>query len=529
MPNLEEPHSQPELLEEALNTSRKLWRVVEQSAELVVMTDAQGIIEYVNPAFEALTGYSREEAIGKTHRILKSGEQCAELYRELWDTILSGGIFRGVLVNRKKNGEVFYVEKTITPLRDTHGQITNFVSTDRDISVLRQLEEQLQQAQKTDTIGRFTGGIAHDFNNLLMVISAYAELALDELPSHGRPRANLKEIVTASQRAADLTRQLLAFGRKHTQSLQVLDINQVVKETGKMLQRLMGEDIQWTFLPGDELAGVRADRGQIEQVLMNLAANARDAMPEGGKLIIETTNVWLDESYRQQYTTVMPGQYVMLSARDSGEGISAQDMPHIFEAFYTTKPQGKGAGLGLATVHGIVEQNGGFVSASSEPKLGATFKIYLPAFHSRTSSTQRSQAVEKCTGGTETILLVEDEAAVRHATRDYLIKLGYTVLEAINGEEALRITGEFSEGIDLLIADVVMPEMGGAALAEHLKTDRPNMRVLFVSGYAERTVLQHGAINVENNFLAKPFSLHALAKKLRLMLDYRASAVAAGR
>src|SRR5438128_5439252 len=203
MPNLEELHSQPELLEEAQNTSRKLWRVVEQSAELVVMTDAQGIIEYVNPAFEALTGYSREEAIGKTHRILKSGEQCAELYRELWDTILSGGIFRGVLANRKKNGEVFYVEKTITPLRDTHGQITNFVSTDRDISVLRQLEEQLQQAQKTDTIGRFTGGIAHDFNNLLMVISAYAELALDELPSHGRPRANLKEIVTASQRAAD--------------------------------------------------------------------------------------------------------------------------------------------------------------------------------------------------------------------------------------------------------------------------------------------------------------------------------------
>ena len=280
----------------AEDTVRKLWQTIEQSADMVLITDRAGVIEYVNPAFEVLTGYSREEAIGETPRLLKSGQQTPELYQELWATIVSGNVFRGILANRKKSGEIFYAEKSITPVRDSEGKITHFISNDRDITERRRLEAQLQQAQKMDAIGKLAGGVAHDFNNLLMVISSYAELMQNSLAPEHPLRRNVQEIITASRRAADLTRQLLAFGRKQMQSLQFLSLNGIILEINKMLPHLLREDIQIVFVPGEHLGRVKADRVQIEQVVMNLAANARDAMPDGGKLTIETASVRVDEA-----------------------------------------------------------------------------------------------------------------------------------------------------------------------------------------------------------------------------------------
>ncbi|HVO82429.1 MAG TPA: PAS domain S-box protein [Terriglobales bacterium] len=516
------------LLQEAEDSLRKLLRAVEQSADLVVITDRQGSIEYVNPAFELLTGYSREEVIGRNPRILKSGEQPPELYRELWETVLSGNVFRGVLANRKKNGEIFYLEKTIAPVRDAEGRITHFISNDRDITERRRLEAQLLQAQKMDAIGKLAGGVAHDFNNLLMVISAYAELMLDAVAPEDPLRHNLQEILTAARRAADLTRQLLAFSRKQLQSLRLLDLNSVIQDISKMLPRLIGEDIELVVVPGPDLGSVRADPVQIEQVMMNLAANARDAMPGGGKLTIETARVHLDETYVQSHSIVPPGDYVLLSVADTGQGIAPGHLPHIFEPFYTTKEDGKGTGLGLATVYGIVKQSGGYIWVYSELGLGTTFKIYLPSHHRKAFPTLVSKPLEGAPRGNETILLVEDEAAVRESTREFLTLSGYTVLEAGNGEGALHVAREYPGPIHLMVTDVVMPHLGGAQLAEQLAAERPQMKVLFVSGYAESTILRHGVMDVSTCFLQKPFGLKTLARKVREVLGDRKSAAASG-
>jgi PAS domain S-box-containing protein len=507
---------------------RQLWRAVEQSADLVIITDRSGVMEYVNPAFEVLTGYPRAEVIGKTLRILKSEEQEPAIYKEMWQTILSGKVFRGIVVNRKKNGETFIVEKSITPLRDGLGKITHFISTDRDITERRRLELQLQQARKMDAIGRLAGGVAHDFNNLLMVISAYAELMLDSLAVEHPLRHNVEQIMTASGRATALTRQLLAFGRKQMQALQFLDLNSIIHDISKMLPRLIGEDIELVIVAHKELGRVKADAVQIEQVVMNLAANARDAMPHGGKLILETASLHLEESYVQRHSVVPPGDYVLLTVTDSGEGIAPQHLPHIFEPFYTTKEEGKGTGLGLATVYGIVKQSGGFIWVYSEPGLGTTFKIYLPRVQPENSEAPISRPVEKpYATGCETLLLVEDEATVRQATLEFLGLQGYIVLEAKNGVDALIVSGNYRERIDLMITDVIMPHMGGAKLAEQMALDRPFMKVLFVSGYAETTALRQGAIDVTKRFLQKPFSLKTLAGKIREILGAEPHAIAA--
>jgi len=505
----------------------KLRHTVEQSPEPVMITDRSCVLEYVNPAFEALTGYSKEEVIGQTIGLLKSEQQSGELCEEMWDTVLSGKPFHGVVMNRKKNGETFVLEKSITPVRDATGQITHYISTGRDITNQRRLESQLQQAQKMDAIGRLAGGVAHDFNNLLMVISAYAELTLDSLTNDDPAREKIGEIIGASRRAADLTRQLLAFGRKQMQSLQLLDLNTVLGEIGKMLPRLIGEDIQIAFLPGHNLDKVKADPVQVEQIVMNLAANARDAMPGGGRLTIETVNVHLHKTDQQRHSIVPQGDYVLLSVTDSGMGIPQEHLAHIFEPFYTTKDEGKGTGLGLATVYGIVKQNGGFIWVYSEPGLGTSFKIYLPKAQPNTEQASAPDDVQHSPGGCETLLLVEDEAAVRESSREFLTRRGYTVLEASNGEEAIRVSREYCGPIDLMISDVVMPQMSGPNLAERLAAERPRMKVLFVSGYAESTILRRGKIEATACLLQKPFRLNALARKIREVIsrtDARANA-----
>ena len=496
---------------------RKLSRAVEQSADMVMVTDRQGILEYVNPAFEALTGYGREEVCGKTPRILKSGEQPPEVFQEMWKTISAGNVYRGILVNRKKNGELYHVEESICPVRDATGEITHFIANGRDLTERMRLEAQLLQSQKMDAIGNLAGGVAHDFNNLLTIITSYAELALDAVPRESPLESKIQEIILAARRAAELTRQLLAFGRKQPQALRVADLNQVIARIANTLPRLIGEDIGFTFTRGEGLGSVRVDPLQIEQILMNLAANARDAMPQGGQLRIETSNQRLEDDYVQCKKAVIPtGRYALITVSDDGTGIPPEHMPHIFEPFYTTKPLGKGTGLGLATVYGIVKQNKGYIWAYSEPKMGTVFKIYLPCVAGRDQVGELdSHKSESLSRGSETVLLVEDEQAVRRATAEFLNLQGYTVLEAKDGLDALDVARHHYSHIDLVVSDVVMPNMSGGQLGQELAKLRPQTKLLFVSGYAGKTVLDHNVVDLDINFLQKPYTLKQLSLKIR--------------
>jgi len=514
-------HSLEHEQQQAEESLRKLSRAVEQSADTVVITDRNGTIEYVNPAFEKLTGYSREEACGRTPRLLKSGEQAPEMYQEMWRTILSGNVFRGILVNRKKSGDLYYVEESVSPVRDGAGQITHFISNGRDLTERLRLEAQLLQAQKMDAVGRLAGGVAHDFNNLLTIITSYSELALDTVQKSSPLEAKLQEILLAARRAAELTRQLLAFSRKQPQALRVVELNSVVAGIAKTLPRLIGEDIEFSFTAGGSVGCVRADPMQVEQMLMNLAANARDAMPQGGHLRIETSSLHLDDVYIQDKPAkIPPGDYALITVSDDGKGIPRGDLPHIFEPFFTTKPSGKGTGLGLATVYGIVKQNKGFVWVYSEPDSGTVFKIYLPSVAGRSPVANRGQRESKPASlGTETILLVEDEAAVRQSTAEFLRLRGYTILEAKDGLEALTLARKHEARIHLVVTDVVMPNMSGGELAKEIETLRPEIRLVFVSGYAGKTVLDHKVVDLETNFLQKPYTLNQLSAKVRAALD----------
>jgi PAS domain S-box-containing protein len=517
---------QREMAEESL---RKLSCAVEQSADMIFITNNEGIIEYVNPAFERLTGYSQAEVLGQTPKFLNSGQQAPALYRELWETIRSGDVYRSILVNRKKNGDLCYVDESISPIRDAQGQITHFVSNGRDLTDRLQLEAQLLQAQKMDAVGRLAGGIAHDFNNLLTIITSYSELALDSVIPGSATQSRIQEILAAAHRAADLTRQLLAFSRKQPQALRVAELNPVISAIVKTLHRLIGEDIELIFVPGEGLGRIRLDPVQIEQILMNLAANSRDAMPQGGRFTIQTSDVYLDEQYADRKRAIIPrGRYVVLTVSDTGAGIPEDQLSHIFEPFYSTKSPGKGTGLGLATVYGIVKQNHGFVWAFSEPGMGTIFKIYLPCVQDRLSTLEiPDSSPGDATRGTETVLLVEDEEALRRAAAEFLSLRGYNVLEAKDGRDALSVAKNHGSTIHLAVSDVVMPYMSGGQLAKELETIRPETRVLFVSGYAGQTVLDHKVAHVESNFLQKPFTLKQLAGKVRTVLDHSSSTVSA--
>jgi PAS domain S-box-containing protein len=500
-------------------TQQRLSTAVEQSAESVIITDTEGMIVYVNPAFERITGYSRAEITGQSLRRLRSEKQSLAFYRGLWDTVRAGRIWQGRIVAKKKDGKLYTAETTITPVRDQAGEIVTFVGTMRDVTREVQLEEQFRQAQKMEALGRLAGGIAHDFNNLLTVINLSTRLMQRQLRPEDPLWEHVQRIDETGERAATLTRQLLSFSRRDVIEPRVLNLNDLIGELSRMLQRLIGEDVELVTRADPDLWPVHVDRSQIDQVIVNLSVNARDAMPDGGTLVIETSNVVLDEAYAAAHVGATPGQYVMLVVSDTGVGMSEEVKAHIYEPFFTTKERGRGTGLGLPIVYGIVKQNKGHVQVYSEEGMGTTFRIYLPRCRTRASS-EETPAPARVKGGTETILVVEDKADVRRLTVQSLESHGYHVLSAEDGEDALRLCDAYKGPIHLLLTDLVMPHIGGRDLAERLNGRRPETRVLYMSGYMD-SQLRMNAPGQSVDFLSKPFTVEALALQVRAVLEGR--------
>lgn len=614
------------------------------AANGIVITRHDGTIEWVNPAFTKMTGFTMKEAIGNNPRLLKSERHDKDFYHDLWSTISVGKVWEGEVTNRRKDGSFYTEEMTITPVVSNHGTITHYIAIKHDISARKQAEEalqraeeqyrsifdeaiigifrstpdgrflmmnpamakmlrcdspeqaldkipeisalygdpaqrrelltrleqngalknvehefrrdgtelwfsmnlrciynddgtpayyegtaedvterkllerQLRQAQKMEAVGRLAGGIAHDFNNALGVIVGYTALLKESLSLDTTALRYAEQIGIAGNRAASLTRQLLAFSRKQVVQPTIVNLNAVVTETEKMLRRLIGEDIDLVLLLDPHLGRVRADLAQIDQILMNLAVNARDAMPQGGRLVIQTSNAELDGTNLSRHEYAKPGRYVMLSVSDTGCGMNRQTQAHIFDPFFTTKDTGKGTGLGLSTVYGIVKQSEGYVWVYSEPGQGATFKIYLPQVNAAAEPIPAAET-EDIPKGSETILLVEDDDSMRDLTRHCLEMGGYAVLGVQDGEAAIRIASERKVPIHLLLTDVVMPGINGRQLAESLSVLRPNLRVLYMSGYTADLVAQRGVLEPQVALLEKPFTREALFRKVRTVLD----------
>lgn len=494
-------------------------QALEAASNGIVITDAKGTIVWVNSAFSKMTGYSAEVAIGKNPSILKSGEQGPHVYRELWETILSGKSWTGELINRRKDGTLYFEKMVVTPVTDSTGTITHFVAIKEDISGDKKIEAQFRQAQKMEAVGRLAGGVAHDFNNILTVILGRSSLLLSD-SENGRPLSvlSVKEIESAAKRAANLTRQLLAFSRKQVFQTKVTDINEIVRGTDKLIRRLLGEDIEMITLLAEHLRPIKVDTGQIEQVLMNLAVNARDAMPGGGKLIIETSEAVIDEKTAAKYPGFVAGEYVKIKVQDSGTGISPEVKAHLFEPFFTTKEKGKGTGLGLATIFGIIKQSSGYIYLDSEAGCGAIFSVYLPITVEH-SQFEHEAAAEVLPMGTETILLAEDEDLVRGLTSQMLSRQGFRVLEACNGLEALRCAENHKgEPIKLLLSDMVMPYMGGGELAEKFSKLYPEVKFLFTSGYSDQAPIKKW-LDKGHRFIQKPFMQAELLQTVRETLD----------
>jgi signal transduction histidine kinase/CheY-like chemotaxis protein len=437
----------------------------------------------------------------------------------MWQTISTGKTWKGRITNQRKDGKLFTEDVTISPVCDASGQIVNYVAVNRDITERLQLEAQLFQAQKMESVGRLAGGIAHDYNNMLGVILGYGELALEKVKPGEPLHEDLEKMLAAANRSKDITRQLLAFARKETIAPEVLDLNATVESMLKMIRRLIGEDIDLAWLPGSGLWSVSMDPSQVDQIIANLCVNARDAITNVGRITIETDNVAFDMDYCTDHVGFVPGDFVMLAISDNGSGIAPQDLDKVFEPFFTTKGQGKGTGLGLATVYGIVKQNDGFINVYSEPGNGTTIRIYLPRHTGRMDEVDRKSGSEIPSGCGETVLFVEDDGAILELGRRILVSLGYLVLAATTPGEAIALAKAHSDGIHLLITDVVMPEMNGRQLSKQLQSLHRDLKILFISGYTADVIAHRGVLETGVHFLSKPFSKKDLAVKVRQVLD----------
>ena len=497
---------------------KRLMAAIEQAGEAIIMTDAQGNIQFVNPAFERTTGYSQKEAVGQNPRFLKSGKQDKLFYRNLWDTISNGKTWTGQIVNKRKDGTLYTDETTISPVRDVSDQIVNYVSVKRDITEHLQLTAQYLQAQKMEAVGLLAGGVAHDYNNMLTVILGYTEMALNKVDSTQPLHADLEEIFKAATRSADITRQLLAFARKQIITPVVLDLNHSVESMLKMLQRLIGEDIELVWPPEMGLCPVKMDPTQVDQILVNLCVNARDAIAGIGKVTVETENAVIDEAYCIQHAGSAAGEYALLTVSDDGCGMDQETIGQIFDPFFTSKGVGNGTGLGLSTVYGIVKQNKGMINVTSELGKGTTIKIYLPRNAGQAFDIQRKMTEEMPMSHGETVLVVEDEPALLRMDKMMLEKLGYRVLPAGTPGEAISLADEYANEIHLLFTGVVMPGLNGRDLAKQLQSHYPGMKTLFMSGYAVDVIAHRGVLDEGVNFMQKPFSMKNLADKVREVL-----------
>lgn len=506
-------------LKSAEKDREQLKSAMEATRESVVVTNSEGTIQYVNPAFERVTGYSREEAIGQNPRILKSGKHADVFYLKMWKTLVEGNTWSGRVINRHKNGSLFTEEVSISPVLNPQGKTVSYVGVKHDISSEILLEAQLRQAQKMESIGLLAGGVAHDFNNMLAVIVGNADLALLELDHNHPVYAMLKGIRSAADRSADLTNQLLAFARKQTIMPVVLDLNDAVEGILKMMRRLIGEDIDLAWLPGYGVPLVKMDPSQIDQVLANLCVNARDAIGGVGKVTVETSFMVFDKEYCADHPGFIPGNFVMLAVSDTGEGMTNEILDRIFEPFFSTKDQGEGTGLGLATVYGIVKQNGGFINAYSELGVGSTFKIYLPQEVNTSVEAAKTVSNEPVAGGNETILVVEDEPAILELTLKILKGKGYTVVGVADPIGALKLVQDKPGKIDLLVTDVILPNMSGGDLVKELVGLLPGMKHMYMSGYTANMIADHGVLDEGVAFLQKPFSKRELEVMVREVLD----------
>jgi PAS domain S-box-containing protein len=515
-------------VEEDVRESERRYRLLADNVtDIIWTTDLDLRFTYFSPSI-VQTGYTVEEAMTLSvqefltpaslelarRTLAKDLAEEAPDPTELFDSrTLDLGVHR-------KGGGTLSAESRVSFLRDAEGRPVGILGVTRDISERKRLEEQLHKAQELEAIGRLSGGVAHDFNNILTAVTGYSDLLLMDLGPHDPRLGDLEGIKQAAERAAKLTQQLLAFGRKQVLQLKVLDLNSVVANLEDMLQRLLGEDIDLATVLDPSLGRVKADPGRIEQVIMNLAVNARDAMPQGGKLTIKTMNVVLDDEYARRFVDVEPGRHVILEVNDAGIGMDEEVQSHLFEPFFTTKEEGKGTGLGLSTVYGIVKQSNGHISVYSEPERGTTFKIYLPRTDEDAEAIPRELSSTERERGSETILLVEDDDAVRNLVRRILTGSDYTVLEARNGEEAIQVCRQHEGPLHLLLTDVVLPGgMSGRQIAERLELLRPEARVLYMSGYTDDAIGRHGVLDPGIAFLEKPFAPTTLVHKVRRVLD----------
>jgi two-component system cell cycle sensor histidine kinase/response regulator CckA len=498
----------------------RLATAVEQAAESIVISDASGTVLYVNPAFEKTSGYTRDDVIGRNLRILKSGEHDPPFYQQMWSTIAAGGVWSGHVTNRRRDGSRYREEMTISPIRDDRGQIVNYVAVKRDVTRELALEEQLRQAQKMEVIGQFAGGIAHDFNNILTIIQGNVALLLDSGRVFETELALVRDISDAAERAARLTRQLLVSSRKQELHASDVDLNQVVRNLEEMVVRLLGDTLELRCVYAPELPSIHADTSMLEQILLNLVLNARDSMKLDGCLTIATTDAIIADASALGNPDAPTGRYVCLCVRDTGCGIPPEDLDRIFEPFFTTKEVGRGTGLGLATVYGIVKQHRGWIEAESEVEVGSTFRVYLPAACTHAPAGRSVAFAVDLPRGHEGILVTEDEPALRALVGKLLERCGYTVWLAESGVATLQVWEMHRDEIELLITDIMLPGgMLGPELARRMQSENPDLKVLFTSGYGgdmatEGLVLVEGA-----NLIRKPWLPRAFAQTVRDCLD----------
>jgi two-component system cell cycle sensor histidine kinase/response regulator CckA len=505
----------------AEETERRYREILENVNLMAVMLNFDGTISFCNRFLAKQTGWLTSELEGRNWFATlippeDKPRREEEFSRALNQSHMSPNA-EGVILTRNGGRRTILWDHTL--LKGPEGQVSGIASLGRDVTEMRTLEEQLRQSQKMESVGRLAGGIAHDFNNLLTAINGYSEILLMDLKGRDPGYQTAKEILTAGEKAAGLIRQLLAFSRKQMLQPRIFDLNQLIQEHTKMLFRLIGEDIELIAKLSPDLHQVKADPGQIEQVIINLAVNARDAMPVGGTLLIETNNVELDQEYARQHVSVIPGPYILLAVSDTGIGMDSGTLSHIFEPFFTTKEKGKGTGLGLSTVYGIVQQSGGHIGVYAEPGKGATFKIYLPAVLDESHPEISPRPIPESARGWETILVVEDERIVRNLACLSLQKKGYHVLQAANAEEALNLINQPDTTLHLLITDVVMPQISGRELAEKVRLLRPEVKILYMSGYTRNAIVHHGVLDPGLEFIPKPFSPSSLSRLVREILD----------